>query len=211
MVKGRFFGRRMAVVVGLVSLAGVFVKVAPTSATPKRGLPPGLQPTQVNVTNDLTHRYGEPVVMANPRNPNNLVYFATGPNLNNACEQDGDPLCQIGPYGFPNGLLVQNGWQHDHVFVSFDRGRKWEPAKFPNGATFPCCVAGAPPGTDLEGSSDPNVAVTANGTFYIGFDIQSSIANGIPAYAAGVGVSKSTDGGLTWSPPVAVGTPIDRP
>jgi hypothetical protein len=174
-----------------------------------------LQPTEVNVTNDLTHRYGEPVVMANPKNPNNLVYFVLGPNLNKACEQSGDPLCRVGPFGLPNGTLVQNGWQHDHVFVSFDRGRTLAPAKFPNGFTFPCCPPAPPPGPHpgmvLEGSSDPNVAVTADGTFYVGFDVQSSIANGIPAFAAGVGVSKSTDGGLTWSRPVIVGTPIDRP
>jgi hypothetical protein len=172
----------------------------------------------VNVTNDLTHRYGEPVVMANPKNPNNLVYFVLGPDLSRACELSGDPLCQVGPFGFPNGLIVKNGWQHDHVFVTFDRGRTWAPAKFPNGFTFPCCPPAPPPGppgspvgTDLEGSSDPNVAVTADGTFYIGFDVQSSIANGITADAGGVGVSKSTDGGVTWSPPVVVGTPIDRP
>ena len=186
MVNGRRSRRRMAVAVGLVLVAGVFAKIAPSSANPASGLPPGLQPTQVNVTNDPTHRYGEPVVMANPKNPNNLVYFVLGPNLNTECEQSGAPLCQVGPFGFPNGLLLQNGWQHDHVFVTFDRGRTWAPAQFPNGFTFPCCIPlpppgppGSPVGLALEGSSDPNVTVTADGTFYIGFDIQSSIENGI--------------------------------
>jgi hypothetical protein len=218
MVKGRRFGSRWLTLIASVGIALPLLAMTASSsagAAPKGGLPPGLQPTEVNVTNDLAHRYGEPVVMANPKNPNNLVYFVLGPDLNRACEQSGDPLCTVGPFGFPNGLLVKNGWQHDHVFVTFDRGRTWAPAKFPNGFTFPCCPPAPPPGQQqgmvLEGSSDPNVAVTADGTFYIGFDIQSSIANGIPAYAAGVGASKSTDGGLTWSPPVVLGTPIDRP
>ena len=195
----------MALILTLGLLAAVFAQASHASTT-ANGLPPGLQPTQVNVTNDLTRRYGEPVVMANPKNPNNLVYFVLGPDLNTACEQAGDPLCTVGPYGFPNGLLVKNGWQHDHVFTSFDRGKTWAPATFPNGYTFPCCV-----GDDLEGSSDPNITATADGTFYIGFDVQSSIANGISQYSAGVGVAKSTDGGRTWSQPVIVGTPIDRP
>ena len=214
MVSGRCCSRRMARVTGLVLmalvaalalLAGAFAKASPASAAPGE-LPAGPRPTQVNVTNDPAHRYGEPVVMANPRNPNNLVYFVLGPDLNTACEQAGDPLCTVGPYGFPNGLLTKNGWQHDHVFVSFDRGRTWKPSTFTNGYTFPCCV-----GDDLEGSSDPNITATADGTFYIGFDVQSSIANGVSQYSAGVAVAKSTDGGRTWSQPVIVGTPIDRP
>lgn len=214
MVNGRYFGRRtarvtglamMALVLALGLLAAVFAKTSHASAAAS-GLPPGLQPTQVNVTNDLTHRYGEPVVMANPKNPNNLVYFVLGPNLNTTCEANGDPTCAVGPYGFPNGLLTTNGWQHDHVFTSFDRGKTWAPATFPNGYTFPCCV-----GDNLEGSSDPNITATADGTFYIGFDVQSSIANGISQFSAGVAAAKSTDGGRTWSNPVIVGTPIDRP
>lgn len=196
----------MSLLAGLALLAAALVRAAPASATASGGLPPGLQPTQVNVTNDLTHRYGEPVVMANPKNPNNLVYFVLGPDLNTTCEANGDPACTVGQYGFPNGLLTINGWQHDHVFTSFDRGKTWAPATFPNGYTFPCCV-----GDNLEGSSDPNITATADGTFYIGFDVQSSIANGISQYSAGVGVAKSTDGGRTWSQPVIVGTPIDRP
>jgi hypothetical protein len=212
----RFLGRQTArtkwlallvPVVALGLLAGVFAKASSASADPA-GLPPGLQPTQVNVSNDAGHRYGEPVVMANPKNPNNLVYFVLGPDLNTTCEANGDPTCAVGPYGFPNGLLTTNGWQHDHVFTSFDRGRTWAAASFPNGYTFPCCVG---PGGSLEGSSDPNITATKDGTFYIAFDVQSSIANGISQYAAGVAAAKSTDGGRTWSKPVIVGTPIDRP
>jgi hypothetical protein len=46
-------------VAGLCLLTAVGVRVIPAGAAPKGGLPPGLQPTEVNVTNDLTHRYGE--------------------------------------------------------------------------------------------------------------------------------------------------------
>jgi hypothetical protein len=130
MVKGRRFGSRWLTLIASVGIALPLLAMTASSsagAAPKGGgLPPGLQPTQVNVSNDLTHRYGEPVVMANPKNPNNLVYMSTGPDLNKACEQT-DPLCKDLLFGFPSGLLVKNGWQHDHVFVTFDRGRTWAP------------------------------------------------------------------------------------
>jgi hypothetical protein len=55
------------------------------------------------------------------------------------------------------------------------------------------------------------VTVTADGTFYIGFD-DMHLAYPPPALVdAGIAVTKSTDGGLTWSQPVLAGTPTDRP
>jgi hypothetical protein len=69
----RWFRTGPSVVVLGVSalLAGLLGTVAPTAASgastkPAAGLPPGLQPTQVNVTNDPNQRYGEPEVAVNP-------------------------------------------------------------------------------------------------------------------------------------------------
>jgi hypothetical protein len=151
----------------------------------------------VNVTNDLTHRWGEPEIAVNPKNPNNLVYIVMSDMLTYACENAGDPNCVVSG-GRPVGLFTVPGWIDASVFVSFDRGRSWKNASFP----------GYPPGqSNLLSKGDPMVTVTSNGTFYIGWDDMQLVG----AIAGGIAVSRSTDGGLTWSEPTLTGTPIDRP
>jgi hypothetical protein len=56
------------------------------------------------------------------------------------------------------------------------------------------------------------VTATADGTFYIAWnDMHETLQRFNGNLDGGVAVSKSTDGGLTWSQPVLTGTPIDRP
>jgi hypothetical protein len=64
--------------------------------------------------------------------------------------------------------------------------------------------------SDLITRADPMVTATADGTFYIGWDAIAPIGP-LNVKAGGIAVSKSTDGGRTWSTPVLTGTGVDRP
>ena len=194
--------RRIAVLAALGLIASWLATTASSVAAPPGGLPPGLQPSEVNVTNDMTHRWGEPQIAVNPRNPNNLVYFVMSDMLTYACEQAGDPNCVVAG-GRPAGLTNVPGWINASTFVSFDRGRSWTNVPFP----------GQPPGhPPLEWKGDPMVTATPDGTFYIAWDAIHLTASPTGAGTYGcIAVSKSTDGGQTWSDPVCTGTPVDRP
>jgi hypothetical protein len=89
--------------------------------------------------------------------------------------------------------------------------------------------------SDLISRGDPMVTVTSNGTFYIGWDAMnlgtvflppgftfggrvicpaSTAPPGCPIHGltdGAIAVSKSTDGGRTWSTPTIAGTGVDRP
>jgi hypothetical protein len=164
----------------------------------------GFRPTQVNVTNDITRRYGEPEVAVNPRNPDNLVYMVMSENYTYDCQANHDPTCQPPiPGQAPIGLLTVPGFISAKVFVSFDRGQTWSNVK------FPAYLLGD---ADRRSFSDPMVTATADGTFYIAWnDMHETLQRLNGNLDGGVAVSKSTDGGLTWSQPVLTGTPIDRP
>ncbi len=176
-----------------------------TRTTSKRVLDIGPRPTQVDVTKDLTHRYGEAEVAVNPRNPNNLVYFVMSQHWTYACQRSGDPECQpkVGPA--PNGYLTVPGFIDAKVFVTFDRGRTWKNVKVPG---FPS------EHPDLLSKSDPMVTATTDGTFYVAWDdlhmTDTDLLNTGGVLNGGVAVSKSTDGGRTWSEPVLTQTPEDR-
>jgi hypothetical protein len=171
-----------------------------TSVITSAHLPPGLQPTQVDVTDDTTHRYGEPELAVNPKNPNNLVYMVMQESYTYACQAAQDPACTAGG---TTGLLTIPGFIYAKVLVSFDRGKTW------TNVSFPGFVPGHP---DLLSISDPMVTAPADGTFYIAWNdmhMTTTRPNGI--LNGGLAVSKSTDGGLTWSQPTLAGTPNDRP
>jgi hypothetical protein len=192
--------RRLTWLAAVGVVAAWIAIAAPGGAAQPPGLPPGLQPTEVNVTNDATHRWGEPQIAVSPKNPNNLVYFVMSDMLTYACENAGDPNCTVS-MGRPNGLFNVPGWIDAGVFVSFDRGRTW------SNVDFPGQVPGKAP---LEWKGDPMVTATADGTFYIAWDALH-LSNDVSQIYGCIAVSKSTDGGRTWSDPVCTGTPTDRP
>jgi hypothetical protein len=210
---------------------------APTAdAAAPTGSPPGLRPTQLDMTNDQTHRFGEPEIAVNPRNPNNIVYFVMSNMLTYQCEAAGDPNCQILPLsGTPAGQYKVPGWISTRALVTFNRGRTWTRVNFPIVPAFRGFPGEGTDHSDLLSMGDPMVTVTAKGTFYLGWD---SMNLGIiylpPGYQfggvtvcpsatpppgcptgglidGGIAVSKSTDGGRTWSTPVLTGTGVDRP
>ena len=103
----------------------------PSPSLTSARVPLALQPTQVNVTNDPTLRYGEPEVAVNPKNPNNLVYHVMWTKQTYACEKRGDTNCTTFSYGLAQGQFNDPHWIGTKVFVSFDRGRTWRNVKFP--------------------------------------------------------------------------------
>jgi hypothetical protein len=164
---------------------------------------------EINVTHDPSYRWGEHQIAINPKNPNNIVYATVGVGFTNDCQKN-SPACQmvsadfgIGrPFPQARGIFETHDFNVIVAFASFDGGKSWKRAKVP---TTP---AGHP---DITEGGDPSVTVTPDGTFFIGFDDNNW---GKPDKAlpnAGVGVSRSTDGGLTWSAPVLTGTPVDGP
>ena len=183
-------------------------------APPSQGLPPDLQPTEVNVTNDLMHRWGEPNVAVNPRNPNNLVYNVMLDSFTYACQKAATPDCTMikvippnrtEPMDTPRGLFQVTGWLSNRVYVSFDRGRTWKLVEIPRK------IDGNRNLSDATGG-DPVVRASSDGTFWISWEpihIGSFPLDAPGNYGCPV-VSKSTDGGRTWSNPVCTGTPVDH-
>jgi len=164
--------------------------------------------TEVNVTNDPRYRWGESQIAVNPRNPDNLVFATVGVGFTKACQQG--PGCQTVPVDFgvgmpfpqPKAMFTDPDFNRVYAFTSFDRGRTWKRYDIPpTPRDHP----------DLTGTGDPYVTAGKDGTFYFSFDDNNW---GTPEKAlpnAGVAVSKSTDGGRTWSVPVLGGTPVDGP
>ena len=189
-----------------------------------------MQPTGVNVTNDLTSRYGEPEIAVNPKNPNNMVYTIMQNKNTYACEPGGsapDPNCAFPPgtLGQPLGFWKVPAWYDIKTYVTFDGGKTWKNVQVPR---FPA-YSGLPgelkgPHKDMKTREDPMITVAADGTFYMGWDIQTNAdvppkvpPNPLPYstccsfVSGGIAVSKSTDGGKTWSTPYLTGTGVDRP
>jgi hypothetical protein len=186
-----------------------------TEVAPPNDLPPGLQPTQVNVTNDATHRFGEPEVAVNPKNPNNLVYIIMSNRSTYSCESALNPLCAPLVAGSPVGAWTVPGWWDAKVYVSFDRGNTWDAVNFDGVPAVRGFPGEGTDHSDLLSKADPMMTVTADGTFYIGWDAfhfcHPGVGSCLGAVDAGIAVSRSTDGGRTWSTPVLTGTGVDRP
>ena len=211
------FTHRTAVSRLAVALMAACLGITAAAAHGRR-VADGLKPTQLDITNDTTHRYGEPEIAVNPTNPNNLVYYVMSNMLTYKCEASGNSNCTKFSNGAPNGEFATAGWISTHVFVSFDRGRSWRAVNFPSIPAYRGFTGESTDHSDLISRGDPMVTVTAGGTFYIGWDAMHLGFQNIPGYGVigslidgGIAVSKSTDGGRTWSVPVLTGTGVDRP
>jgi Neuraminidase (sialidase) len=184
-------------------LAGIAVTVL--VALSAQAAAPG---TDVNVTHDPSYRWGESQIAVNPQNPNNIVFATVGVGFTKACQQG--PDCQTVPVDFgvgmpfpqPKGMFTNPDFNRVVAFTSFDRGKTWQRYEIP---TTPHDHP------DLTGTGDPYVTAAPDGTFYFSFDDNNWGTPEKPLPNAGVAVSKSTDGGRTWSVPVLGGTPVDGP
>lgn len=118
----------------------------------------------------------EPYVAINPSSPTNLI---------GAWQQD----------RWSNG-----GAQGLMLGASFDGGNNWSVTSAP----FSRCTGGnAGNGGDFERATDPWVAISPDGVAYA-MSLSFSGAALAPGSASAMLVSRSIDGGLTWSPPVTL-------
>jgi hypothetical protein len=202
--------RRLAVVACLGLGAPLLAMMASSAgAAPPGGLPPGLQPTLVNVNPSVDRSVYGAQIAVNPKNPNNIVVAAVSDSgYTQACQVGPEPPCVLVPTSFgllePAGNFVPTlGFSLRGLFVSSDRGRTWNQIDLSDFSPV-----GRP---ELYSQNEGGLAVGPDGTFYLQMN---TLDWGTPANfapAAGVAVSKSTDGGRTWSQPVLVGTPGDFP
>jgi hypothetical protein len=193
---GRLRPRHCSVALAALGLVIAWLGFATPGVAAPPSVPPGQKPTEVDVTNDLTYRWGEPQIAVNQKNPNNLIYYVLRDRFSFECVNSGATDCND-LFGVP-GKIVNT------LYVSFDRGKTWQERDVPSQV----------PGKDpLEWQGDPMAAATADGTFYIAWDaihLDATPPLGSHIYGC-IAASKSTDGGLTWSTPVCTGTPVDRP
>jgi len=198
---------RAAAVAVLIDL--IAACASPMQSGDKPAAPGSSPSTEMNLSNDLTHRYGENQIAVNPKSSSNLVYASLTTGYTYACQAAKSPDCEmvqakIGSFSVPQsrGNFTGHGFNAVSVFVSFDRGRTWQRATVP---------VHPPEHPDMNDWGDPSVTAGPDGTFYLSWDDLNwgSPENALPN--AGVAVSKSTDGGRTWSVPVLTGTPVDGP
>jgi hypothetical protein len=170
--------------------------------------------TNVDVTHDTKRRFGAPNVAVNPKNQDNIVVLAqSNMGYTRAClpAPPGSDCEMIPVGGFgnqPRGNYKTLGFSDIGVFVSFDRGKTFDNIDVSHLA---------PPGhPEINSKGEGPITVAADGTFYIGFNAINWGENwdtSSPIFFpnGGVGVIKSTDGGMTWSWVSLTQTPADWP
>nr|MDT0663654.1 sialidase family protein [Micromonospora sp. DSM 115978] len=144
----------------------------------------------------------------NPRNPNNIVVAAIADTgYTQACAAVPEPPCTTVNTAFGTqaaGLFdAEAGFMLRKVYTSFDGGKTWKIVPLPDFS--PVCHP------NLYSQNEGGLMAGPNGTFYMSMN---TLDWGTPTDfvpQSGVALSKSTDGGLTWSRPVMIGTPADFP
>jgi hypothetical protein len=173
-----------------------------------------LEITNVDVTHDIMRRFGAPHVAVNPKDPNNIVVLASS-NLGytRACvPAPPGSDCEMIPAGNPlltqpRGFYKTPGFMDIGVYASFDRGKTFK--------YFDTSKLTPPGHPEVNAKGEGPIAAMADGSFYIGFNAinwgqwESQPATFFPN--GGVGVIKSSDGGLNWNWVSYSGTPADWP
>lgn len=173
--------------------------------------------TNVDVTQNTKRRFGAPHVAVNPKDPNNIIVLASS-NLGytKAClppppGSDCEMVAAGGNFLLeqPRGFAKTDGFMDIGVFVSFDRGKTFKYVDVKNMV---------PPGhPEVRSRGEGPIAAMPDGSFYIGFNAINwgnwEASDGPVTFFpnGGVGVIKSTDGGLTWNWVSYSGTPADWP
>lgn len=162
----------------------------------------------IEITGDPAHRWGESKIVVNPNNPDNIVIATVGTGFTKDCQAH-SPACRFVTTKFgasqmqlPNGLFTVPAFNVVAAFVSLDGGSSWKRVD------IPVTPDNHP---DLTGANEPDLTATADGTFYFSFDVANWGTSDRPLPSAAVAVSKSIDGGLTWSTPILTQTPMGAP
>lgn len=168
--------RQRLLVLGCGVALGLVASVSTSAAQPSSDQGGGNSHTrirEVQVTNDQTRDNGQPTVAVNPRNPRNQVFISTN--------------------HIPGPMTTEK--YHCFVAHSQDAGATWSEVAWPYGDRAMC--------------GDPNLVVDSRGIFYVAFN-RLGCAPGEPPGGIGgcndvpnhLAVSRSLDGGRTWSEPV---------
>jgi photosystem II stability/assembly factor-like uncharacterized protein len=183
------------------------------------------QAAEVNVTQDPSHVWGAPILAVNPKNPDDIVLSTIGIAFTKACAEKAktDPKSpcadmEVIPMGMggrggihtrPVGMMTDvPGFVMVTAWASFDRGKTWrrtaEVKEGGNLPVFPPDLYRGPALSDANG-----LAAGPDGVFHLGWDA-THFAD-VPYYTdfGGIPMSKSIDGGKTWSTPVRSGSSLD--
>jgi len=186
------------------------------SAAPNTPIPLSSEITNVDVTRDTSRRFGAPHVAVNPKNPNNVVVIASSNmGYTKAClpAKPGSDCEEISvdmggrAMKQPRGFAKTPGFMDIGVFVSFDRGKTFKQIDISN--LVP------PDDPKVRARGEGPIAAMPDGSFYIGFNAvnwgnwEATPPTFFPD--GGVGVIKSTDGGLSWKWVSYSHTPADWP
>lgn len=149
-----------------------------------------------DVQRDLKWHGGEPEIAVNPRNPKNLVMVWAAMKV----------IKDLGEVIYPSGAAqfaqtaTGSSVVNCQIAYTFDRGTTWYPTRFPY-ADQPSC-------------GDPMVVAGQDGSFYVAMDSMGdwqtpNLQGGTPKDH--ITVTRSTDGGRSFSEPVDAHTIVDRP
>jgi hypothetical protein len=182
-------GAAFAVLAGLSAVTPISVAAANANRSPRSAF-------EVDVSNTngyFAYRSGEPEIVVNPQDPNDIAMVYAQTMLTYANHN----FTFTG--GSPNALFTAPAFIACGLATSTNGGRSWVQA----GQPFPTISL------DATDCGDPTLAVTPNGTLYLASDVlqppfTDSTKNGI-------GIVTSTDWGKTWSTRVFTGNPVDRP
>lgn len=174
-----------------------------------------LEITNIDVTQNTKRRFGAPHVAVNPKDPNNLIVLASS-NLGytRAClpaapGSDCEMIAAGGNFLLtqPRGFAKTPGFMDIGVFVSFDRGKTFKQVDVSELV---------PPGhPEVRARGEGPIAAMPDGSFFISFNAvnwgnwESQPMTFFPN--GGVGVIKSTDGGMSWQWSSYSFTPADWP
>jgi hypothetical protein len=185
-------GRGLTAIVVLAALA--IVTPASVAAATSNSSPRGAFEIDVSNTNGyFAYRSGEPEIVVNPTNPNDIAMVYAQTMLTYANHN----FTFSG--GTPSALFTAPAFIACGVATSTNGGRSWVQA----GQPFPTISL------DATDCGDPTLAVTPNGTLYLASDVlQPPFTK--PA-TNGIGFVMSTDWGKSWSTRVFTGNPVDRP
>ena len=162
---------RFSTRVASLCLAALIVALS-VGAAADGELPQRLEPSEMDISKDPDHKYGESAIAVNPLNPRNIVTAWVKDSYTLACQAASDPSCVpllptqiigLPPLGLvsPPGYFDVPRFVENGVFVTFNGGRTWKRVELP---------LSPPDHPEFILQGDAFVTVGPDGTFYSSWD-----------------------------------------